>query len=132
MQDHSKEGEILGDYCDGINYKNHPLFKTEHHALQIILYYDELELCNPLGTSAKIHKIGNLVYGKHGGYSIFMHTGVFYYQLGNISPKYRSSLKSIHLVTIAKSTIIKKYGPDKILKPFMNAIKELEKVNHHT
>ena len=82
MQGNSKEREILGDYCDGINYM------TEHHALQIILYYDELELCNPLGTSAKIHKIGNLVYGKHGGCSIFMHTGVLYYQLGNISPKY--------------------------------------------
>ena len=108
------------------------LFMTEHHALQIVLYYDELELCNPLGTSAKIHKIGNLVYGKHGGYSIvIMHVGVFYYQLGNISSKYRSSLKSIHLVTITKSTIIKKYGPDEILKPFMNAIKELEKVIHY-
>ena len=59
------------------------------------------------------------------------HAGVFYYQLGNISPKYRSSLKSIHLVAITKSTIIKKYGPDEILKPFMNAIKELEKVIHY-
>lgn len=65
MQGHSKEGEILGDYCDGSSYKNHPLFKTEHHALQIVLYYDELELCNPLGTSAKIHKIGKFEYGKH-------------------------------------------------------------------
>ena len=55
-------------------------------------------------------------------------TGVFYYQLGNLSPKYRSSLSSIHLVSIAKSSIIQKYGPDKILEPFMADIKELEKV----
>lgn len=28
--------------------------------LQIILYYDELELCNPLGSRRKKHKIGIL------------------------------------------------------------------------
>ena len=55
-------------------------------------------------------------------------TGVFYYQLGNLNPKYRSSLSSIHLVSIAKSSVIQKYGPEKILKPFMDDIKELEKV----
>ena len=55
-------------------------------------------------------------------------TGEFYYQLGNLSPKYRSSFSSIHLVSIAKSCIIQKYGPDKILEPFMDDIKELEKV----
>ena len=31
-------------------------------ALQINLYYDELELCNPLGSRRKKHKIGILVY----------------------------------------------------------------------
>ena len=53
---------------------------------------------------------------------------MFYYQLGNLSPEYRSALKSIHLVAIAKSTVISKYGPNKILEPFMQDIKELEKV----
>ena len=33
-----------------------------------------------------------------------------------------------HLVSIAKSSIIQKYGPDKILEPFMADVKELEKV----
>ena len=54
---------------------------------------------------------------------------MFYYQLGNLSPKYRSSLRSIHLVAIAKSTTVQKYGADKMLTPFMNDIKELEKGN---
>jgi len=54
--------------------------------------------------------------------------GVFYYQLGNLRPKYRSSLCSIHLVSIAKSSVIQKYGPDKILEPFISDIKKLEKV----
>ena len=29
-------------------------------ALQIMLFYDELELCNPLGSSTKVHKLGKL------------------------------------------------------------------------
>ena len=58
FEGHSQNGEILGDYCDGIFFKQHPLFSLEPHALQIILYFDDLELCNPLETSAKIHKIG--------------------------------------------------------------------------
>ena len=27
-------------------------------ALQLTLYYDDLEVCNPLGSKAKIHKLG--------------------------------------------------------------------------
>lgn len=59
---------------------------------------------------------------------ISTNTGVFYYQLGNLTPKFRSSLSSIHLVCIAKSSVIQRHGPDKILEPFMADIKELEKV----
>ena len=39
----------MEDYCDGLQYKQHPLFSIEPHSLQIMLYYDELEICNPLG-----------------------------------------------------------------------------------
>jgi len=62
------------------------LFMTEYHALQIILYYDEFELYNPLGASAKSPYnryyntiIGNLVCGKHGECSTFRSAGVLYY-----------------------------------------------------
>ena len=51
--------DTLGDYCDGRAYKSHPLFSTDPVALQLIIYYDELELCNPLGSRRKKHKIGN-------------------------------------------------------------------------
>ena len=49
---------IMNDYCDGEIYQTHPLFSTDPVALQLILYYDELELCNPLGSRRKKHKIG--------------------------------------------------------------------------
>lgn len=49
---HSAEA-ILSDYCDGKQYHEHALFSTDPVALQLILYYDEVELCNPLGSRQK-------------------------------------------------------------------------------
>lgn len=40
----------LQDFCDGQLFKLHPLFSQDPLALQIIAFFDELELCNPLGT----------------------------------------------------------------------------------
>ena len=51
---------VLSDYCDGKCFCEHPLFSVDPVALQLILYYDELELCNPLGSRRKKHKIGAL------------------------------------------------------------------------
>ena len=53
---------------------------------------------------------------------------LFYYTLGNISPKHRSSLRSIQLMAILKSNDLQRYGPDKVLECFMNDIKILERV----
>ena len=55
------EGKI-GDYCDGSQCKAHPLFSTDPYALQIQLYYDDMEVCNPLGSNVKRHKLGKLHY----------------------------------------------------------------------
>lgn len=49
---------MMEDCCDGLQFKNHPLYSCEPQALQIMLYYDEVELCNPLGAAKKIHKVG--------------------------------------------------------------------------
>ena len=49
---------ILKDYCDGDLYRSHPLFSQDCYALQIVAYFDELELCYPLGTHIKKHKVG--------------------------------------------------------------------------
>ena len=37
---------------------SHPLFSSHRQALQIHFYYDDVEVCNPLGSKAKIHKLG--------------------------------------------------------------------------
>ena len=55
---HMLDGGKMGDYCDGEQYKQHPLFKEDPCALQIRLYYDDLEICNALGSKVKKHKLG--------------------------------------------------------------------------
>ena len=48
----------LCDFCDGEVYKAHPLFSTDCHAIQIIIYYDDVEVSNPLGSHRGVHKLG--------------------------------------------------------------------------
>lgn len=48
----------MRDYCDGEEFKSHPLFSVNIRALQIIIYYDDVEICNPLGSRRTVHKIG--------------------------------------------------------------------------
>lgn len=58
LRGHRLHDGLLGDYCDGSTFSNHPLFGTDPTALQIFLYYDDVEVCNPLGSRAKKHKLG--------------------------------------------------------------------------
>ena len=46
------------DFSDGQIYKSHPVFSTDKYALQIILYYDDVETANPLGSYRGRHKLG--------------------------------------------------------------------------
>ena len=102
------DSALLSDMSDGSVYKCHPVFSQNHNALQIVAYYDEIELCNPLGSHTKLHKLGCL-----------------FFTLGNIPPKFRSQLKCIFLVSIAASPIIRKHGIDEILNPFVRDLRDL-------
>ena len=61
MIGHKSHSDILSDFCDGSRYQCHPLFSASQPTLQIHLYYDELEVCNPLGSKRSKHKIGKLL-----------------------------------------------------------------------
>ena len=55
---------LLGDYCDGSVFKEHPLFSISDFSnklitLQFILYYDDVEVTDPLSSSRGKHKLGN-------------------------------------------------------------------------
>jgi hypothetical protein len=96
------------DLCDGSFHKNHPLYLEHPLSLQIMLYYDDLEVCNPLGSCAGIHKLG-----------------VFYYSLCNIRPQFRSRLPSVQLLALAYANDIHKYGVNELLGPFVEQMKLL-------
>ena len=104
----SNADDEIHDFCDGLHFKNHPLFSSDPTSLQIIAYYDELEVVNPLGSYVIKHKLGCL-----------------FFMLANIRPKYRSSLKAINLVAIGKYKDICKYGMDIFLFPFVDDLKTL-------
>lgn len=78
------------------------LFSVDKSALQIVAYYDKLELCNPLGTHVKRHKLG-----------------IVFFSLGNIHPRYLSSYRAIYLALAAPTTVIEEHGLNTVLKPFV-------------
>jgi len=91
--------DFFYDINDGSLFKSHPLFSVKPSALQLILYTDEIEICNPLGSHASVHKLL-----------------MVYYTLGNIDPKFRSKLAAIRLLAIANAKDIDDCGVDVVLQ----------------
>ncbi len=61
---------------------------------------------------------------------IHVHAGVFYYLLGNIEPKLRSTLKCIQLIACVTTENLEKYGFDMVLKPFIQDANILSEVSN--
>ena len=108
LNSHQSFDTVLRDMCDGKAFVDDPLFGCDSKALQLVAYYNDLEVCNPLGAAAKYHKVG-----------------AFFYFLANIRPQYRSSLNVSQLFAVAKSSGIKSHGVDAVLKPFVEDLKKL-------
>ncbi|KAL7392183.1 hypothetical protein ABVT39_020582 [Epinephelus coioides] len=102
-----KDG-FFHDFIDGDIFKSHPLFLKVPTALQLILYTDEIELCNPLGSRANKNKLL-----------------LIYYTLGNINPKYRSRLAAIRLLAMVKSKDLSHCGIDEIFERINRDLIEL-------
>jgi len=103
MNPHQSKDGKLRDFCDGAYCRQHPLFSSDDHALQIVLYYDDFGALNPLGHRAKKYKIC-----------------AFYFTVANIAPRDRSRLHSIQLAALCFSSSVKRCGFDEILKPLVN------------
>ncbi|XP_028415149.1 uncharacterized protein LOC114538196 [Dendronephthya gigantea] len=101
--------DIYYDICDGQLFRTDKFFSDHPDALQIIIYHDAVEVCNPLGSQAGKHKLD-----------------MFYYTLGNFNPKIRSKHCAIRLLGIANAKLVKKYGYNAILKPIIEDIKKIE------
>lgn len=90
---HVSNDGVLRDLCDGSVMKENPLFTAQTKALLLVLYYDEFTVVNPIGSKVKKFKMG-----------------AFFMTLANIPPQYRSQSKSIYLVLLFKSHILKKFS----------------------
>ena len=93
-------GETRTIYCDipdGEVMRTHPGLTVAQEgsdaSLAVILYYDDLEVCNPLGAFHGIHKLG-----------------MFYWALVNIEPESRMAFHNMHLMTVALASDINYYG----------------------
>ena len=59
MTGHQRKDDLLSDYCDGSDFHHYKLYAVNPHYLQLNIYYDDVEVCNPLGSKSKKHKLGN-------------------------------------------------------------------------
>lgn len=96
------------DVCDSSFVKNHPLYSCDKNFLKFMLFCDDLEITNPVGSHTKVHKIT-----------------VWYWLLLNIPPMYRSRLPVIQLLAVAKSSHVKEFGMDAVLADFRMGMNSL-------
>ena len=76
----------------------------------LLLYVDDCEIANPLGSKAGMHKVG-----------------VIYCTILNLPPKFRSSSSNCYLIPMYNSGDVKTYGFGSILQPVVDDIKYLER-----
>lgn len=93
---------------DGMYFKTNDFF-SEELRISLCFYVDDFEICNPLGTSRKKHKLCAI-----------------YWILGNVPTVFQSALSSINLAVLCKTEDVKAYGFDKILQPLLRDLQTLE------
>ncbi|KAF3832110.1 hypothetical protein F7725_025775 [Dissostichus mawsoni] len=104
-----RDGGVLQDVFDGEFCKTHPLFLKET-SIPLILYNDDCETVNPLGSKTGTHKLGFI-----------------YFLIKSLPPDLLSSLRSHFLCAVYKSDDAKTYGLDDVLRPIVAELQFLEK-----
>ena len=107
-QQRESDKQVYRYFWDGLLFKRHSILSKEC-SISLILYVDDFEICNPLGTSRRRHKICAL-----------------YWILGNLPPGCHSSLSSIHLAALINTNDVKVYGYEKVLEPLLRDLITLE------
>ena len=90
-------------------FKNNQLFSKFINSIQLSTFNDGFDCGNPLGDSRKSLK----------------YVGV-YFKINNFDPIFMGKLQFIQLICICKSSLVKKYGMNKLLRPAIEEIKKLE------
>ena len=100
---------FLSGYKDGQQYTEHGMFNGHPNTIRITLYYDDVEVANPLGSKRVIHKLG-----------------MFYFSIDNLPKLYNRDMKSIHLLAVCHSLDLGKNGFEAVLRPFKREMVKLE------
>lgn len=78
-------------------------------SIPLVIYNDDCEMVNPLGSKTSVHKLGFI-----------------YFTLKCLHPEYLSSLNSHFLLAVYKTDDVKTYGINAVLDPIVSDIKDLE------
>lgn len=105
----SLEQHVYRSSQDGSHFKDNIFLAGGKLRILLKLYIDEFEICNPLGTSRRKHKLCGI-----------------YWTLNNLPASLQSSLHAIYLAVLCKSDDLKKYGYEQILHPLLHDVKSLE------
>ena len=105
--DHRSDNGLIQDFCDADYCRNNAYIQSHDKCLQILFNTDSLQICNAI-SSHKSHKID-----------------VFFYQIVNVRPEFRSKWKNIHVYAICKSEFVQKYGYEDIMRDFIDTMLEL-------
>lgn len=102
---------LLQDISDGSYFKEHSIFRnaSTKRLLAIQLYFDDFEICNPLGSKRGKHK---LLAG--------------YFTILNLPPQSQSKLNDKYLVMLARTSLVTKFTLHKILEPLLKDLQQLE------
>ncbi|XP_042150719.1 uncharacterized protein LOC120841378 [Ixodes scapularis] len=104
MQPLSTSSDVLSDFTDGDFVHQHLQVAQDasHNTIFLLLYTDELEITNPLGSAAGRHKILAV-----------------YFSILNLHPRHRSKLNAIHLLLLVEYPVAVHHGLDKVLAPLV-------------
>lgn len=98
----------IEDFRDGTIFATNSLFSDEL-SIPLVLYCDDCEMVNPLGSKTSVHKLGFI-----------------YFTIKCLPPEYLSSLKSHFLLAVYKTDDVKTYGINAVLEPIVSQIKDME------
>lgn len=86
---------VYKDFCCGHVHKNNNLFRDHPEAIQIQLFTDGFEVCDPLKTKANLHSQVS-----------------FYFAIRNLPPEHAFNLKNLHLVAMSNADYLKSEQTD--------------------
>lgn len=89
------EDDVYMDFCCGSVFKSNELFRKHPNSIQIQLFFDGFEICDPLKSrSNKYNQLG------------------VYFTIRNLPPQFAYCLSNIHTVALVNESDLKKSETD--------------------